>query len=112
MLDHYDRFPSLVDLLRDWPYRNARAAAIEELSLQLGDTVVDLFCGTGVNFELLLSRIGPTGRVIGVDGSEGMLTRARRRIEQRGLGSDRLDLRRIDFPLHFSTLVVASGKKR
>lgn len=96
VLDHYDRFPSLVDLLRDWPYRDARDAAIDELSLQSGDTVVDLFCGTGVNFEPLLSRIGLTGRVIGVDGSEGMLARARRRIEQRGLASDRLDIRRID----------------
>lgn len=96
VLDHYDRFPSLVDLFGDWPYREARAAAIEELQLQPGDRVVDLFCGTGVDFEPLLSGIGPTGRVIGVDGSAGMLARARRRIERRGLDSERIDLRQID----------------
>lgn len=96
VIDHYDRFPLLMDLFRDWPYREARAAAIGELSLQSGDTVVDLFCGTGVDFEPLLSGIGPTGRVIGVDGSEGMLARARRRIERRGLDSGRIDLRQID----------------
>ncbi len=34
VLDHYDRFPLLVDAFRDWPYRRARLAAIEELRLQ------------------------------------------------------------------------------
>lgn len=96
VLDHYDRFSFLVDLFRDWPYHEARAAAIEELQLQPGDRVVDLFCGTGVNFEPLLAGIGATGRVIGVDGSEAMLARARRRIERRKLDADRIELRRID----------------
>ena len=105
VLDHYDRFSSLVDLFRDWPYREARAVAIEQL--QPGDEVVDLFCGTGVNFERLLARIGPTGRVLGVDGSEGMLAGARRRIERR-----KQDYRLTDFPLHYSKLVVASGRNR
>ena len=111
VLDHYDRFSFLVDLFRDWPYREARAAAIEALQLQPGDRVVDLFCGTGVNFEPLLAGVGPTGCVIGVDGSEGMLARARRRIARHNLPADRIDLRRVDFPLHFSTLVVAAGTR-
>ena len=42
VLDHYDRFSFLVDLFRDWPYREARAAAIEELRLEPGDSVIDL----------------------------------------------------------------------
>jgi cyclopropane fatty-acyl-phospholipid synthase-like methyltransferase len=96
VLDHYDRFPSLMDAFGDWPYREARAAGIEELHLEPGDRVVDLFCGTGVNFEPLLARIGATGRVVGVDGSEGMLRRARRRIQRRKLDAARIELHRID----------------
>ena len=96
VLDHYDRFSSLIDLFRDWPYGKARAAAIEELHLQPGDCVVDLFCGTGVNFEPLLAGIGPAGRVVAVDGSEAMLERARRRIARRRVPAECIDLRRID----------------
>lgn len=53
--------------------------AIELLDLRPGDTAVDLGCGTGVNLEGLARAVGPTGRVIGVDISDGMLTQARRR---------------------------------
>lgn len=96
VLDHYDRFPSLMDAFGDWPYREARAAAIEKLHLQPGDRVVDLFCGTGVNFEPLHDRVGPTGRIVGVDGSQGMLRRARRRIQRRKLDTERIELHRVD----------------
>jgi demethylmenaquinone methyltransferase/2-methoxy-6-polyprenyl-1,4-benzoquinol methylase len=96
VLAHYDRFPSLIDAFGDWPYREARAAAIEELHLQPGDRVVDLFCGTGVNFEPLHDRVGPTGRIVGVDGPAGMLRRARRRIQRRKLDAERIEMRRID----------------
>lgn len=53
--------------------------AIELLGLRPGDTAVDLGCGTGVNLEGLARTVGPTGRVIGVDISGGMLAQARRR---------------------------------
>ena len=96
VLDHYNRFSFLIDAFHDWPYRKARAAAIEEPQLRPGDSVVDLFCGTGVNFEPLLERIGSTGKVVGVDGSEAMLARARRRIRRRGLDRDRIELHRVD----------------
>ena len=96
VLEHYDRFPSLVDAFGDWPYREARTAAIDELHLQPGDRVVDLFCGTGVNFEALLAETGPTGRIVGVDGSAGMLRRARRRIQRRKLDTERIELHRVD----------------
>jgi len=98
VLNHYNRFAPLIDVLRDWPYREARRAAIAELQLRPGDRVVDLFCGTGVNFEPLLARIGPAGRVIGIDGSKAVLTRAKRRIRRRGLDAARIELLQIDVP--------------
>jgi SAM-dependent methyltransferase len=67
---------------REWAYRKR---AIEALGLQRGDTVVEIgCCGTGLNFGLLEERIGPEGRLIGVDLTDAMLSRARARVEASG----------------------------
>lgn len=60
-------------------YRVGRERAIELLGLTSGDRVLDVGCGTGLNFPLLRERIGPTGRIVGVDASEAMLAQARKR---------------------------------
>lgn len=64
--------------------RAYREAAVESLNLKEGDTVVDLGCGTGLNFELLEKRIGPGGQIIGVDLTESMLKQAQQRIDKSG----------------------------
>ncbi len=56
--------------------------AVEALRLTPGDTAIDLGCGTGANLPLLAHAVGPAGRVVGVDLSPGMLTRARRRVRR------------------------------
>lgn len=43
-----------------------------------GQTVLDVACGTGVLARSAAERVGPTGRVVGLDLNEGMLTVARR----------------------------------
>ncbi len=45
--------------------------------IEPGQTVVDLGCGAGLDLILAAQRVGPTGRVIGVDASEAMIERAR-----------------------------------
>jgi S-adenosylmethionine-diacylgycerolhomoserine-N-methlytransferase len=65
-------------------YRAGRLAAIERLGLRPGDQVLDIGCGTGLNFPLLLDRVGPAGRVVGLDASVQMLAQARRRALSRG----------------------------
>ncbi len=67
-----------------WVYRAGREAGIRLLDPRPGDTVVDLGCGTGLNFAGLVAAVGPTGRVIGVDRSPDMLAVARRRIAASG----------------------------
>lgn len=42
-----------------------------------GATVLDLGCGAGLDSLIAAQRVGPTGRVIGLDFSESMLARAR-----------------------------------
>ncbi|MEW5926057.1 MAG: methyltransferase domain-containing protein [Gemmatimonadota bacterium] len=72
-----------------WLYRVAgtgrhRPHAVAALQLRPGDTVVDMGCGTGLNLHLLRAAVGPGGRVVGVDLTDAMLERARRRIERAG----------------------------
>ena len=57
-----------------------RRMAVEALGLRGGETVVDVACGTGANFDALLRRVGPLGRLVGVDASDDMLARARERM--------------------------------
>lgn len=52
-----------------------------------GGTALDVCCGTGDLARLLARRVGPAGRVIGVDFSAEMLTVARRRAADEGLGN-------------------------
>lgn len=78
-----------------------RRTAVAQLGLQPGDTVVEVGCGTGLNFRLLERVIGPTGRIIGVDLTDAMLAQARRRIEREGWRNVELvasDAARYQFP--------------
>ncbi len=80
---HYDLTANAYYLLgfREWAYRKRAIAALD---LRPGDTVVEIGCGTGLNFGLLEERIGPEGRLIGVDLTDAMLSRARERVAASG----------------------------
>lgn len=65
-------------------YQPYREAAVKFLRLEPGQTVVDLGCGSGLNFELIMETIGESGTLIGVDSSAKMLGRARDTIERHG----------------------------
>jgi SAM-dependent methyltransferase len=64
-----------------------RAACVRALDLDPGDTVVEFGCGPGVNLPALRDAVGPSGRVVGVDVSAGMLDRAAGLVERRGWGN-------------------------
>jgi SAM-dependent methyltransferase len=53
--------------------------AIEALSPQIGEAVLDVGCGAGQSVLQLADRVGPRGRVIGVDIAPLLLKVARRR---------------------------------
>lgn len=61
-----------------------RRMAVGSLDLRRGDTVVEIGCGTGLNFALIEGRIGAEGKIIGVDISDAMLQRANRRVRAAG----------------------------
>jgi SAM-dependent methyltransferase len=53
-------------------------------SLQAGETVLDLGSGAGIDCFLAAERVGPSGRVIGVDMTAQMIERARRNATEGG----------------------------
>jgi len=56
-----------------------RKEAIAKLNLKPGDTVIDIGCGTGLNFPFLYQAVGQKGKILGVDLSGEMLAEARQR---------------------------------
>jgi demethylmenaquinone methyltransferase/2-methoxy-6-polyprenyl-1,4-benzoquinol methylase len=62
----------------------ARRRAVAALGLKPGDTVLEIGAGSGRNFPYLAEAVGPSGTIIGVDASPGMLAEARKLIERRG----------------------------
>ena len=67
-----------------YPHRAQRLRAVQALGLRAGDSVVDIACGTGLNFPLIEAAIGPGGRIVGVDMTDAMLARAQDRIAANG----------------------------
>lgn len=53
-------------------------------SLKEGETVLDLGAGAGIDCFLASNRVGPSGRVIGVDMTPEMIDRARENVRQNG----------------------------
>lgn len=59
-------------------------------NVKLGQTVLDLGCGAGLDLLLAAEKVGSGGRVIGVDFNEDMLKLANKRVE----GSHNIELRK------------------
>jgi ubiquinone/menaquinone biosynthesis C-methylase UbiE len=84
--------------------KRLRLETIGSLHLQPGQTVLDIACGTGRNFPLILEKIGPTGKLVGLDYTDAMLARAQQRVERAGWNNVELiqaDAARIDLAQTF-----------
>ncbi len=80
------RYDTTANLYRIIGFREPeyREMAVKALNLQRGDTVIEIGCGTGLNFPLLQEAVGRAGQIIGVDLTDAMLAEARRRVEKQG----------------------------
>ena len=67
-----------------YPQRSQRLRTVQALSLRPGATVIDIACGTGLNFPIIEKIIGPGGQIVGVDLTDAMLARARDRVKAHG----------------------------
>jgi len=64
-------------------FPRARRKAVAALKPRPGMTVLEIGAGTGRNLPYLLDAVGPTGTVIAVDASSGMLAEAQKLVETR-----------------------------
>ncbi len=103
----YDFSANLYYLIgfREQAYRRKAVAA---LHLKKGDTVVEICCGTGLNFSLLQRAVGPEGKIIGVDLTAEMLEKARDRIRRNGWTNVELvqgDAADYSFPMNLGGII-------
>ena len=87
----YDKFSAIPGMweLDAWTCRATagspyRARVISQLGLTEGARVLDVACGTGLNFDLLHSAVTEKGLICGIDQSPKTLALARRRVKKRG----------------------------
>lgn len=60
-----------------------RELLVARLAPRHTDTVLDVSCGTGLNFDALRQRVGSGGHIIGIEESPELLAVARRLVTQR-----------------------------
>jgi ubiquinone/menaquinone biosynthesis C-methylase UbiE len=97
---HYDLSSRLYPA-PGYPHPAQRRRAVEALGLRPGDSVVDIACGTGLNFPPIEEAIGPDGRIVGVDLTDAMLAQAQDRRDANGWSNISLvqaDAADFDFP--------------
>jgi demethylmenaquinone methyltransferase/2-methoxy-6-polyprenyl-1,4-benzoquinol methylase len=97
---HYD-ITSRFYPVPGYPQQAQRLLAVQALGLRPGDTVVDVACGTGLNFSPIEQVIGPDGRIVGIDLTDAMLAQAQHQIETNGWSNISLvqaDAAEFEFP--------------
>lgn len=85
-----------------------RKKAVDYLNLKKGNLVVDLGCGTGLSFPLLMDKIGPNGKLLGIDISSEMLSIAEERVKSAGWSNVELihsDIEEYEFPAEIDGLI-------
>jgi ubiquinone/menaquinone biosynthesis C-methylase UbiE len=91
IIDYYDKFSKVYDLFSPKQYyHKARREAVEVLELEINQTVLNVPCGTGQNFEYFQEYLKNTGLIIGIDLSTGMLGKAKNKRDKDGWTNIRL----------------------
>jgi cytochrome P450/ubiquinone/menaquinone biosynthesis C-methylase UbiE len=82
----YDRVARLYSALEPLYliFPPARRKAVAALRLKAGDVVLEIGAGTGRNLPYLVDAVGPSGAIIAVDASAGMLAEAAKLVERHG----------------------------
>lgn len=87
----YNRLSSWYDVLAGGTEKKYRDWGLEKLSAQPGERILEIGFGTGHCLVTLARAVGMSGRVIGLDISDGMLSIAKDRLQQEAL-NERVDL--------------------
>ena len=83
--DAYNRMSAWYDWIAGSSERKFAEAGLQKLAVQAGETVLEIGFGTGHNLVTLARSVGITGKVYGIDLSEGMMQVANQRLSKNGL---------------------------
>ncbi|MDF1532774.1 MAG: methyltransferase domain-containing protein [ANME-2 cluster archaeon] len=81
----YDRMSTWYDLLTGGSEKKFREAGLEKLDTREGEVILELGFGTGHCISAIAKAVGDTGKVYGIDLSEGMLEITSGRLAKAGL---------------------------
>lgn len=81
----YDRTSRWYRFVEEPFERRARTAGLDLLRVRPGERVLELGCGAGGALVALARAVGPEGRVVGLDLSQGMINQASARLRRAGL---------------------------
>lgn len=81
----YNRLSRWYDLLAGSSEKKYRDHGLKILSARSGERILEIGFGTGHCLVALAQAVGPSGQVIGVDISEGMLAIAQERLQHNGV---------------------------
>ena len=87
----YNKLSRWYDLMAGDFERKPRNAAIYQLAPSIGESILEIGCGTGQAVVGIAELVGSSGKVFGVDISSGMLAIAQARVKKMRLG-DRVAL--------------------
>ena len=82
-------------------------------NIRPGDVVVDFGCGGGIDVVLAAHKVGPQGRVVGVDGTPQMIERAKQAVAEAGLQDRNIEFRtayldKTQLPDGFADVVISN----
>jgi phosphatidylethanolamine/phosphatidyl-N-methylethanolamine N-methyltransferase len=102
----YEKMASVYDVFFGLPLHDGRAKAIRRMAIKPDDQILEVGVGTGISLPLYPRQCS----VVAIDLSDGMLERARTRVEQYNLRNVRLiqmDATQLKFPDNSFDIVYA-----
>jgi demethylmenaquinone methyltransferase/2-methoxy-6-polyprenyl-1,4-benzoquinol methylase len=87
----YDKIAKVYDLLAEHSEQPMRELGLQMLSAQAGETILEVGFGTGHCLVELARSVGPSGKVLGIDLSEGMVNETKALLSEEHL-EDRIEL--------------------
>jgi len=83
-MSRYYGFHSRIYDVTRWMFLFGRRRIVQDLTIRPGETIIEIGCGTGHNFDSIQTRLENRGRIIGVDCSSPMLSRSSELVRRRG----------------------------
>ena len=82
-------------------------------TIRPSDVVVDFGCGGGIDVVLAAHKVGPQGRVVGIDGAPQMIERAKQAVAEAGLQDRNIEFRtayldKTQLPDGFADVVISN----